>query len=211
MSELDFDEIARLWRKSDASEDEATELLVRRAKRQGRLVGLADIVTGLLFILTTLFGFFMEPGIGTGSLGALLIAATLWANWKRRSLRQMTLSLDTSDRPQFLDVALRHAGGNIRRVSLSLVLFASIVIPAILFKLSYRNGGRLDHPLDTLGVWATSTRGLLVIPFILGIAWFLLLSRRKFRVEYQRIETLRREYQQETEMDEGQSDTDDSL
>lgn len=206
MNRPDFDEFAALWHDaSDPDEQERIGALARSARRRGRLLAYADVATGGLLVLGVVLGFVMQPGPATAIIAGLLIAATLWANWKRRALRQMTSTLGSSDRGSYLEIATRNANANLRRLLLSLYLVPIFALMAILFKLSLRQGGKLEHPLEALGQWAISTRGIFGLIGIAVIIALLLRSRRKVKAELRRLENLGRDYRDEAALDEAES------
>lgn len=206
MSQPDFEEYAALWHAApDPDEQERIGALVRGARRRGRLLGYADLAMGALVVLCTGLGFVMQPAPATAIIAGLLIASTLWVSWKRRALRQMTRTLGSSDRGSFLEIATRNATANLRRLVLSLYLLPIFALMAVLFKISIRHGGKLEHPLAALAEWAISTRGTFSLIGIAVIMALLLRSRRKVKAELRSLENLGREYRREAALDEAES------
>lgn len=206
MSDLDFDELARLWQASDTSEQEATEALAQKVKIRARLLGLRDTMLLIVLIVSLVVDILLRPGPATEAIGAAVIAIGLWLNWRLRVARQA--ALQTSNRPHFLRLALDDAKARRIRALLSMILLPCFALLAILFKVSYRNGGHLDHPLHDLAAWTVSTHGIIVIPTIVILMLYLTQSYRKIIREYQSIKELQIEYREESILDEDESNTD---
>lgn len=201
MSGTDFDEIAALWQESGQDDRAALDALAARARRQAKLLGYADVAMGVLLATGMVLGVLMEPAPTTGVIALLLITATLWVNWKRRGLRQMTLTLESSDRESFFRIATRTANANLRRLLLSMYLVPAFMLLAILFRLSIRNGGRLDRPFQLLAEWAVSLRGMAIIAVVFIVIALQLRARRRVKAELRRLQALALSYRDEDQRD----------
>ena len=201
MTDPDLRELAELWQQPDGDAQELFEAVARKARFRARFLGYADLALGLLLVAGMVLGTIMVPGPVTAGIAVLLISATIWVSFKRRALRQMSLTLDTNDRHSFIRVAARSARANYRRLTLGLWLFPPFALLAVLFKLSWRQGGELHDPLQALALWAVSTRGIIGLCGIAVIVGLLLRSWRKTRAEIRRLEALDRDYRDEDRMD----------
>jgi hypothetical protein len=197
MREPGFEEFAGLWQESDVGEHAAVEALARRARRQGRLLAYADIALAVVLVGGMVFGMFMTPQPGTIAAAFLLLATTFWVTWKRRRFRQMTATLNTQGRADFLASSIRVATSNLRRVTLSLVFFPAFVSTALLFRITRTNGGHLDHVLTGLADWARSPRGIFVMIVIIVFTATMIRSRRRVAAELRALERLQRDYEEE--------------
>jgi hypothetical protein len=201
MTDPELQELADLWQEADASEAAAFEAAARRARRQGRLLAYGDLAWAVLLIGGSLFAALMAPGPGTTAAALFLLVATVWLTWKRRKIRQMSRTLDTSDRQSFLASSVRNARGDLRRVTLSMIVFPFLVPMALLVKVSFRTGSDIAHPLDVLTEWAQSTRGIFTLCLFAIIMGFTYRSRRKIKAELRRLEDMRRAYAEQADLE----------
>jgi hypothetical protein len=198
MREPGFEEFADLWQDPDNAEQEAFEALARRARRQGRMLAYMDVTLAVLLVGGSILGTLMSPSPPTMAAALGLVAATLWLTWKRRKMRQMTKSLNTGGRADFLGSSIRIANANLRRVTLTIAFFPVIVGSALIFKLTIRNGGHLEHPILAVEEWAHSYRGMFQLAVIGVILALTFRSRRRIRAELRRLEALRADYDEES-------------
>jgi len=206
VSGTDFDEIAALWQESGQDDRAALEVLASRARRQAKLLGYADVAMGVLLAASMVLGVVLKPAPITGAIALIFVSAILWVNWKRRGLRQMTLSLGSGDREDFIRVAVRTSQANLRRLMLSMCLLPALVLLAVLFRLSIRNGGRLDHPLHLLAEWAVSPRGVTIIAVMGVIIAFQFRSRWRAKAQLRRLQSLKISYREEAMLDRDHGD-----
>jgi hypothetical protein len=201
MTDPELQGFADLWQQPDAAEQAQFEALARKARWHARLLAYADIALAAVVAMTMALGFLLQPGLHSAVIALAVIVIILWLSWKRRSYRQMSKTLDTSNRQAFIESSIRHAAVNLRRVKLSLYIFPPAAVLAILFKLSYRHGGRLDHPLDVVADWALTGRGFLTFTLIAAIVALLVRSVRRYRGELARLDAVERDYQEAARLD----------
>jgi hypothetical protein len=197
MREPGFEDLADLWQDPDDGDREAFEAMARRARRRGRLLGYADLGLVLLLVGGVLPGIFLAVNPITIATAILLLAATLWLSWTRRSLRHMAATLNTSDPAAFLESSVAIAKANLRRVNLSLMLMPPLVAMAIAFKGSQHNRGGIEHLPQGIWEWASQPRAIIGLAVVVLIALILARSRRRSRMELDRLESLRLEYAEE--------------
>lgn len=202
MTDPELEELAGLWQDSDPAEVARFEALARRAQRKGRLLGYADLALAALLVGGTLFGTLMTPHPTTIAAAFLLIGATVWLTWKRRGLRQMAATLNTTDPAAFLESSVRNATANLRRVTLNLMLIPLFMACAILFRAS-RNASDVYHLLEGVWEWVSSARGTGALIIVALLLASLVRSRRRLRGELRQLEDLRRDYEEERQREEG--------
>lgn len=201
MREPGFEEFADLWQAPEENEQEVFEALARRARRHGRLLGYADLAFGLVIVAGTVLGIFMTPHPMVIVAAMLLLAATALVTWQRRKLRQMSSTLNTTDRASFLASSIRNANANLRRVNLSIVFAPSGIALAVLFKLNMRDEHFWEHPLADIAGWAMSLRGLFGLSVLAVILLLMTRSRRRIRRELRRLQQLERDYAEERQLE----------
>lgn len=199
MTDPELQELTDLWKQADPCEASAFESAARRAHRKGRLLAYGDYAWAVLILAGILFTVLMSPGTGTMVAALCLALATIWLTWKRRKIRQMSRTLDTSDRQSFFASSVRNARADLRRVTLSLVVFPLLVPLAVLMKVSTRTGSDILHPVDMLATWAQSTRGILVLLLLSIILGFTYRSRLKIKSELRRLEGIKDAYAEQAE------------
>jgi Flp pilus assembly protein TadB len=203
MTDPDLKDLADLWQQEpDPAEQRLFEAVARKVRRRARFLAYVDVAMAVILVAAMVLGFVLEPGAGTAVIAGLLIVSTLWLSWKRRSLRQMSRTLDTSDRPSFIASSIRNAKADMRRIVISMWMLPALALMAILFKLNLRHGGRLEDPLGALAQWAVSPRGMFGITGIAIIMALLLRSRRKIKAELRHLDELDRNYGVELGLDE---------
>ena len=206
MNSLDFEDFAELWREPDPAEQARTEELARKTRRRARWVGLADIALAVVLVGGMVAGTLMRPGPGTAGIAALFIIVTLWLSWKRRQIRQMTLTLNTNDRQSFIDVARKSAISAVRRVTIGMAVLPVFVLLAVLFKLSSRHGGTLAIPPEAYAQWVVSIRGVVVLGGTALILLWQLRVRRRLKQELENLAALERTYGLEAKAEESLGD-----
>jgi hypothetical protein len=202
MTDPDLMEFAELWQSEPTAEERAEfEAAAGRVKRQGRFLALADVALAFVLVSGMIVGFFLQPGAYSAIIAGLFIVVTIWLSLKRRKVRHMARTLDTTDRHAFIASSIRNANANLRRVVLSLCFLPTFALLAVLFKLNMRSGGHLEHPLSALANWAVSTRGAVGLTGLAIAIMFLLRAWRKCRSELHRLRELEHAYRTATSMD----------
>ncbi len=203
MNRPDFDEFAELWQDEPAPLELARmEADARSARRRGRLYDYLEYVLGVGFVAIFVVGSFVATSPVTIAVALPLIAVVTWLTWRRRALRQMAQTLDTSDRGAFIESSLRYARANLRRNTIGLAFLPFAVPIALAFKVSLRTGGGPFEVWRALVEWAHTPRAAITIVLLTIIGGFTLRSRRKIRREIDRLEKLRRGYELEAEREE---------
>jgi hypothetical protein len=203
MTDPEFEALAHLWQQEpDAAERAHFEAAARKVRRQARFLAFADIALAGIIVTAMILGFLLEPGAESAIIAGLLIVATVWLSLKRRAVRQMSRTLDTTDRQAFIASSVRNATASVRRIVLSLCFLPVGALLAVLFKLNLRAGGHLEHPLSALAAWAVSTRGVVGLSGMAIIIAFLIRAWRKCRAELRRLEALKSAYQSDAKLDE---------
>ncbi|MEA2999630.1 MAG: hypothetical protein QOK17_1463 [Sphingomonadales bacterium] len=201
MREPGFEDFAALWNEPEDREQQAFERMARKARLQGRLHAYGDAIVVVMIVGMSLAGVLLKPSGAMLAAGLVMAVTSIAITWQRRKIRQMTKTLDTSDRRAFVRSSVENAQANLRRVTLSLIVFPASLPVAILFKIAWRNGGHLAHPLTELAHWATSIRGMIVLPIFFLLGGLTIRSRLKIKAELRRLETLEAAYLDEAECD----------
>ena len=197
MNRPDFEEFAALWQEADAAEAADFDRMARQARRQGRFLAYADMAWALLLVGGTIFGMLMAPGPYTMTIALVLLVVTVWLTWKRRRIRQMTRTLDTANRKSFLDRSVGNARADLRRVTLSMLVFPLLVPLGILAKLSFRAGSDVYDFGAVMTAWVQSTRGIVTLILLALVMGYMTRSRLKIKGELRRLEELRHAYAEE--------------
>ena len=195
MREPGFEEFADLWQESGDSDRAALEALARKARRQARLLGYADAALLVLICGGTLITMLMSPQPATIAAAILIIFLITWLTWRRRRLRQMATTLDTNSRDAFLESSIRIANANLRRVNLSLGFLPFAILAGLVARFVFQGGGHLEHPLASAAEWGTSPKGMIALTIFVLLFVRTNRSRKRLRAELQRLEQLRRDYE----------------
>jgi hypothetical protein len=202
MSRPEFDEFAALWQGSPDPEEQARmEAYARAARRRGRLFDYFDYAYAVSLIIVFVGGTFISTSPLTIAVAVPLMIAVTWMTYKRRRLRQMTRTLNTTGRAAFIESSLRNARANLRRTTISLAALPLVVPVALAFKVSIRTGGGPQEVWEALLLWTQTIRAPLTILGLLIIAGLTLRSRRRIKAEIGRLEGLRDGYEAEAEKD----------
>jgi hypothetical protein len=200
MNRPDVDEFAALWQDGpDPLEQAEMEAYARGARRRGRLLDYIDYAVWISLFGMFVAGSFVSTSPLTIAFGLPLMLAMTWLTWRRRRLRQMARALNTSDRGAFLETSLRNARANLRRNTIGLVLIPLVVPVALIFKVSIRSGGGLLEVWEAFLMWTQTARAPIGIGLLSLVTAFSLRSRRKTKLEIQRLEALRKGYEVEAE------------
>ena len=195
MNRPEFDEFAALWQaEPDPLEQKQMEAYARAARRRGRLFDYIDYAAAISVLIMIVGGSLISTSPLTIALALPLMIAITWITYKRRRLRQMARTLNTSDRAAFIESSLRNARANLRRNTLGLVAMPFAVPVALIFKVSLRTGGGPQEVWDAFLLWTQTVRAPLTVLGLIIIAAFVLRSRRKTLSEIRRLELLREGY-----------------
>ncbi|HEY5722171.1 MAG TPA: hypothetical protein VIT45_07600 [Allosphingosinicella sp.] len=195
MTDPDLMEFAELWQSEPTAEERAEfDAAAARVRRHGKLLAFTDVAFALVIVTGMILGFLLQPGTYSAIIAGLLIVATVWLSLKRRNVRNMARTLDTTDREAFIASSIRNVNASLRRILLSLWFLPLGGLLAVLFKLNMRSGGHLEHPLAALAAWAVSTRGVIGLTGVAIIMFFLLRAHRRCRAEIGELENLRKAY-----------------
>ena len=202
MTPPDFDELARLWKQEHSAEEERMlQLLARNAGRQGKALQYAELGMGALLIAAIFVAFFVDSAPATLIVGGLVVAAVVWAGWKRHH-RQAALLIDHSDRLALLESAVRNGRAGLRRSALGIALLVPGFLLGALFKFSVQSGGAVE---DFLPVFIASISrvgpGMAGAGLLLLALLYLLRMHGARRREVDRLESLLAEYREEALLD----------
>jgi hypothetical protein len=201
MREPGFEDFAALWTDTEDSEQLAFEAVARKARFQGRLLAYIDVALAVMIVGISIAGVLLKPSGGMLAISVFMAGSSVALTFKRRKIRQMAKTLDTSSREAFLTSSLANARADLRRVTLSLIFFPFFLPVAILFKAAWRNGGQLAHPLGVFAVWIHSLRAMIVIPIFLLVWAVTARARLKTKAELRRLQALEADYRDEAERD----------
>jgi uncharacterized protein (TIGR03382 family) len=200
MNRPEFDEFAELWQDGpDPLEQEQMDSYARKARRRGRLFDILEYVSGIALVGIFIAGAFVSASPLTITLAVPLMIGISWLTWRRRALRQMAKTLNTSDRASFIDSSMRHARAALRRNSLGLALLPLLVPIAFIFKVSVRTGGGPQAVLEAMAVWLHTPRAPITIAILVLVGAFSMHSRRKIQREIEKLDRLRIGYELEAE------------
>jgi hypothetical protein len=202
MNRPDFDEFAALWQDGpDPLEQAEMEAYARSARRRGRLLDYIDYAVWLSLLIIAVGGSFISTSPLTIALAVPLMLGLTWMTWRRRSLRQMARTLNTSDRAAFLETSLRNARANLRRTIIGLASIPFVVPVALFFKVSVRTGGGPQEIWEAFLAWTQTPRAPIGILLLLTLAAFTWRSMGKTKAEIQRLDALREGYEVEAELE----------
>jgi hypothetical protein len=202
MSRPEFNEFAAVWQEqADPLEQAEMEADARSARRRGRLLDYIDYAVAISLLVVFVGGSFISTSPLTIAFAVPLMIGLTWMTWRRRSLRQMARTLNTTDRAAFLDTSLRNARANLRRATIGLASLPLVVPAAVFFKVSVRTGGGPRELWEGMVGWVQSPRSVIVISLLLILAGFSLRSMRRIKAEIRRLEALRKGYEAEAELD----------
>lgn len=198
MNRPEFDELAELWKGDpDPAEQAQFQAYAKAARRRGRLLGYLDYSLAFMVMIMVAGGAFISPTPLTVAIAVPLVIAVTWLTWVRRSVRQMTKTLNTADRASFIESSLRNATANLRRNTIGLASLPFVVPVAVAFKVSIRTGGGPQEVWEALGLWIQTVRAPITLLVLLIWAALSLRRRRKLKAEIRRLEGLRRGYESE--------------
>ncbi|HEX8578735.1 MAG TPA: hypothetical protein VF655_03980 [Allosphingosinicella sp.] len=204
MSRPEFDEFAALWQDGPDPLDQAEmDAYARKASRRGQLLDYIDYAVWISLIVMLVGGAVISHSPLTLALAVPLMLASTWLTLRRRRLRQMARTLDTSDRAAFVETSLRNAAANLRRNTIGLLLIPLVMPMALIFKVSIRSGGGPQEVWHAFLLWAQSPRAVVGITLLSALAVLTLRSRRKTKAEILRLQGLREAYRTETDWERG--------
>ncbi|HEY7810162.1 MAG TPA: hypothetical protein VIA98_07270 [Allosphingosinicella sp.] len=204
MSRPEFDEFAALWQDGPDPLDQAEmDAYARKASRRGQLLDYIDYAVWISLIVMFVGGAVISHSPLTLALAVPLMLASTWLTLRRRRLRQMARTLDTSDRGAFVETSLRNAAANLRRNTIGLLLIPLVMPMALIFKVSIRSGGGPQEVWQAFLLWAQSPRAVVGIALLSALAVLTLRSRRKTKAEILRLQGLREAYRTETDWERG--------
>jgi hypothetical protein len=202
MSRPEFDEFAAVWQdEADPLEQAQMEADARGARRRGRLLDYIDYAVSIALLVVFVGGSFISTSPLTIAFAVPLMIGLTWMTWRRRRLRQMARTLNTSDRAAFLGTSLRNARADLRRTTIGLVSLPLVVPAAVFFKVSVRTGGGPRELWEGMVAWAQSPRSVIAVWLLLILAGFTLRSMRRTKAEIQRLDSLRQGYEVEAELE----------
>jgi len=200
MNRPDLDEFAALWHSEpDPLEQAQMQEYARAARRRGKLLGYLDTAWAVLLFIILVGGVFVSPNPLTIAIGLPLMLASIWLTWKRRQMRQIARTLNTSTPEAFVASSLANARANLRRVTISLALLPFVVPVALAFKVSIRTGGGPQEVWEAFLLWTHTIRAPITLLVLLIMVAFSLRSRFRIKREMRRLEGLRRGYEIEAE------------
>src|SRR4051812_7202189 len=201
MRDPSLEDFTALWTEQEDSEQQAFEAIARKARFQGRLLAYTDIGLVVMVVGISIAGAVLKPSGLMLAISFVMAVSSIALTWKRRKIRQMAKTLDTSDRDSFLRTSLANARADLRRLTLSLIVFPLCLPVAILFKVAWRHGGHLAHPVAELAAWAVSLRGMITLPIFLLLGAATVRARLKVKAELRRLDALDDAYCEEAERD----------
>jgi hypothetical protein len=200
MREPGFEDFVALWTEQ-AAERQAFDAVARKVRFQGRLLAYSDIVLVVMVVGISIAGAVLKPSGLMLAISVVIAGSSIAITWKRRKIRQMTRTLDTSSREGFLETSLQNARADLRRLTLSLFVFPLSLPVAVLFKAAWRHGGHLAHPLTELAAWVTSVRGMITLSVFVFLGAATVRARLKVKAELRRLKALEDAYRDESERD----------
>lgn len=198
MTDPDLQQLADLWRESNPADQVALEAMARKARRQGRMLAYADVALFVLIAGGTFFAVALKPSPVTAGIAIAMLLSTTYIMWKRRTIRQMSPSLDTADRRAFLISSVKLGTANVRRITLSLTFLPLGIALASMFKIAMRSGGHIEHPLVRFIAWGGSTRGIVTLSIGLLFMLWTYRARVRAKAELSRLLDLQKAYEDET-------------
>lgn len=202
MTGPDLDDLAELWQGDpDPAEQARMEALAAKARRRGRLYDYIEYIVGIALVAIFVAGALVVASPVTIAFAVPLMIGVTWLTWRRRALRQMALTLSSSDRGAFIESSLSNARANLRRNTIGLAAIPLLVPMALAFKVSVRTGGGPDEVWNAFVEWAHTPRAAITVVLLAIMGGLTLRSRRKIRREIRRLESLRLGYAQEDERD----------
>jgi hypothetical protein len=201
MREPGFEDFVALWNEPEVTEQDVFEDVARKARFQGRVLAYMDIVLIVTIVGISIAGAVLKPSGPMLAISLVFAVTSLVITWKRRKIRQMTKTLDTSSRDAFLKSSLQNVRADLRRMTLSLIFFPVGLPIAILFKIAWRHGGHLAHPLNELAAWTTSIRGMITLPIFVLLGAATIRARLKVKAELRRLSEIEAAYREEAERD----------
>lgn len=201
MTDPDLQRLADLWTEPEAAEQEAFEILARKARLRGRIFAYLNFAAVAVTVGGVALGVFMKPGAVTMVAAIALLVTTVIVLRKRQQIKQMTRTLETAGRQAFIETSISNAAANLRRTRLSLAFFPIGVVIALTYKMSVRVGGNAERIPAEFVAWAPSPRGLMTfLVLALLFAWGVRTAWR-IRRELRRLEELRAAYAEEARQD----------
>ncbi|HEY0028573.1 MAG TPA: hypothetical protein VGC35_11960 [Allosphingosinicella sp.] len=200
MNRPDLDGFAALWQSEpDPLEQAQMQAYARAARRRGKRLGYLDTALAILLFIILVGGVFVSHTPLTIAIGVPLMLVSIWVGWKRRQMRQMAQTLNTSTPAAFLASSLVNARANLRRVTIGLASVPFVVPAALAFKVSIRTGGGPQEVWEAFLLWTHTIRAPITLVVLSIIVAFSLRSRSRIKREMQRLQGLRRGYEIEAE------------
>ena len=202
MKDDDFDELAAMWCMEPSPDERAAmERAARKARRQGRIMAYADWAMAGLVVVGSVAAAFAARSTLLLIAALAIMAATIWLNWRRRAIRQISRGLDAVDQPGFIAGRIRIAESNRRRVTLTLITFPIFVPAVVLYRSAARASGDPLATLQGLSAWAQSPRGLITLAILTALMVFFTRARRRHLLELRHLRALQQAYLDESRLD----------
>ena len=200
MIDREMDELALLWSEAAAlpEEEQIARSVAARVGWRAQMLRYADFVAAVGIAAGVALLVLTEGGGGAlGISGLMLVLATGWSTWKRQKLWEIETSAAAGGGAALLASAAASTRARLKRTNFSLLAVPLGVILGLWF------GVGLHQPnmesLSELVAYAQAHAGRTVVTVgivALLLVW-LLHSRRSLRRELQRIDALRRDYDDE--------------
>jgi len=202
MTDPELERLALLWRRTDPAEQAMFEKVARRARLRARLIGYGDLVLFVVIFILLSVVVLRHWSPTSVAMALAILAVITWFNWRRRLYREQARTIDTSERQSFLDTSITSARARLRALLLGLYLTLPLMLLTILFLISAEEGISLDAAMAHLPGRLQSRRGLVfLLCFLLPVIWAIPV-RRRIKAEIERLESLKRDYEEEGRLDE---------
>lgn len=202
MTDAELERLALLWRRADPAERAMFEQVARRARLRARLIGYGDFVLFVVIFILLSVVVLRHWSLTSVATAIAILAVITWLNWRRRLYREQARTIDTSDRGRFLDTSITGARARLRALLLGLYLTLPLMLLTILFLISAEEGIGLDAAMAHVPGRLQSRRGVIfVLCFLLPVLWVIPV-RKRVKAEIERLELLKRDYEEERRLDE---------
>jgi hypothetical protein len=199
----DLEDLASLWAEDPSSNEKLDfAVLAERASKRAGFLDYAEQGVAALLALGVIIGLALQPRPAMITVGLIAVASLGWFSWKRRTLKQLSMSLASNDRVTLLGTEIKRARTDLQRATLGFWVVLPGTLLGSLLVYSFVVGGDLANFVETLRASVTTfPQG----PVLIGL--ILLVFEQQFRLvkrvqsELERLESLADEYREEMRLD----------
>jgi hypothetical protein len=199
----DLEDLASLWAEEPSSKEKLDfAVLADRASQRAGFLDYAEQGVAALLSLGVIIGLALQPRPAMIAIGLITVASLGWFSWKRRTLKQLSVSLGSNDRVALVDTQIRRAQTDLQRATLGFWVVLPGTLLGALLVYSFVVGGDLASFVETLRASVTTIpQGPVLIALILLVFEQQFRLVKRLEAELERLRSLADDYREEMRLD----------